>query len=77
MDTKLADVILHIDETVDHQAREEIQDLLRQMDGVMAADSHDEKPHLMVVGYDPDRTNSSDILKSVKDRGLHAELIGL
>jgi len=47
------------------------------MDGVVAADSHEEHPHLMVVGYEPDKTRSIDILAAVKDAGVHAQLVGL
>lgn len=77
MDTKLVDVTLHIDETIDHETREGVQDKLRALSGVMAAASHDERPHLVVVEYDPDQVSSQNILACVKDQGVHAELIGL
>ena len=42
-----------------------------------SADSLDEKPHFMIVGYDPDVINSKDLLLDATRNGLHAELIGL
>jgi hypothetical protein len=77
MNMKLVDVTIHIDENVDHDQRDAVQDRLRSMGGVVAAASHDERPHLMVVEYDPDRIDSQRILSAVRDAGVHAELIGL
>ncbi len=77
MDIKLVDVTVHIDENIDHAARENVADKVRALDGVVAAAAHDEKPHLMVVEYNPEKTNSSAILACVKSAGIHAELIGL
>lgn len=77
MSNSMVDVTIHIDEKVSADARGELQDKLLAMKGVMAAASHDDKPHLMVVEYDPEVVNSSQILSQVKDAGVHAELIGL
>lgn len=77
MSNHMADVTIHIDEDTDHSARERIQDALRELPGVMAASSHDERPHLMVVEYDPERINSRQLLDKVTASGVHAELIGL
>ena len=77
MAEKMVDVTLHIDENTTHEDRESIRDSLLILNGVMAADYHDEKPHLLVIEYDPEIINSSEFVKAVQDRGLHAELIGL
>ena len=76
-DINLADVTVHIDEDVDHETREGIQEQLRGLDGVVAAASHDQRPHLMVVEYDPAKVDSGAILARVQQQGVHAELIGL
>ena len=57
MATQMADIIMHIDENTTHEDRERLRDELLGMDGVMAASYHDEKPHLMVMAYDPDVVN--------------------
>lgn len=77
MSTHMADVTIHIDESTDHSTRERIQDALRELRGVMAASSHDERPHLMVVEYDPKQVDSRKLLDTVTASGVHAELIGL
>ena len=77
MTDKMVDVILHLDENTTHGDRENIRDSLLDLDGVYAAACHDEKPHLVVIEYNPDIINSSELLKVTQDRGLHAELVGL
>jgi len=77
MATQIADVTIHIDETLDRAKLEKLRDSLLGEAGVMAADYHEEKPHLMIVEYDPDRNNSGNLLKVVTTQGVHAELIGL
>jgi hypothetical protein len=76
MDTKLAEVTLHIDEGTTHDERETFRDVLLAMGGVMAAASHDEKPHLMLIEYNPDVINSTEFVNAAKKHGLHAELVG-
>ena len=77
MNSKMADITLHIDENTTHDKREEFRDSLLNLSGVMTADSLDKKPHFMVVGYDPNVINSMDFLADATRNGLHAELIGL
>jgi hypothetical protein len=70
-----AGVTLHVDENTTHDEREGFRDALLGMDGVMAAAYHDEKPHLMVVIYDPGLVKSIEFVNAANNRGLHAELI--
>jgi hypothetical protein len=70
-----AGVTLHIDEDTTHEDRESFRDTLLAMPGVMAAAYHDEKPHLMVVVYDPGQVKSIEFVNAAKNTGLHAELI--
>jgi hypothetical protein len=77
MGTRWAEVTLHIDEDTTHDERENFRDRLLNKGGVMAASCHDERPHLMLIEYDPDAINSMEFLEEAKSCGLHAELIGL
>jgi hypothetical protein len=77
MSTRLAEVTLHIDEDTSHEKREEFRDVLLAIDGVMAAAYHDEKPHLMLIEYNPDAVNSIRFVDAASKQNLHAELIGL
>lgn len=77
MSDLMADVTLHIDENTTHDEREKFRDVLLAMDGVMAAAYHDERPHLILIEYDPRVVNSIEFVNTAKNRGFHAELIGL
>lgn len=70
-----AGVCLHIDENTTHDERENIRDALLNLDGVMAAAYHDERPHLLLIVYDPALIKSIDFVGVAKKHGLHAELI--
>jgi hypothetical protein len=77
MGTRWAEVTLHIDEDTTHDERENFRDLLLHREGVIAASCHDEKPHLMLIEYDPDVINSMEFVREAGRKGLHVELIGL
>lgn len=70
-----AGVTLHIDENTTHEERENFRNALLGMSGVMAAAYHDDRPHLMVIIYDPALVKSIDFVNSAKNLGLHSELI--
>jgi Glu-tRNA(Gln) amidotransferase subunit E-like FAD-binding protein len=71
------DVIIHVDETIDHDKRMEIAGMVRAHAGVAGVTHHDEKPHLMIVKYDPQAVTAHALLDVVLGKGVHAELVGL
>ena len=77
MNIQLADVTVHIDQTLEREERSKIEDVLRAIDGVVSVHNPDDRPHLSVIEYNPDKTSSSAILSAVTSQGVHAELIGL
>ena len=77
MDIPLVDVTLHIDESLDDDHRAQMEDVLRDLEGVVSVHNPYARPHLVVVQYNPDRLKSADILAAVTGQGVHAELIGL
>ena len=76
MSDKIADVVVHIDETLATDELNSLVDAIRGIDGVISAGTHD-RPHLVTVAYNPDNVNSKAILEKVKSQGCHAELIGI
>lgn len=77
MERKMADVMLHLDENTSHDQREALRNKLLELGGVMAAAVHDEKPHLLIIEYDPDALHAQQLIAIANELGLHAELIGL
>jgi hypothetical protein len=73
----LADVTIHVDETLDQAARSKLENDLRLQDGVLGVQVSEKAPHLLVVSYDPTHTAGKAILKAILgEEGLHAETIG-
>lgn len=73
----MADVMIHINESVEHDRRVEIADSIRARAGVMGVAHHDEKPHLLIVEFDPATVHTKDLLQATLDQGVHAQLVGL
>ena len=73
----LADVTLHVDENMDKGTRAKLENDLRSQDGVVSVHLSEQTPHLIVVTYDPDHARSKDVLRTVLQDHLHAELIGI
>jgi hypothetical protein len=76
MTTNISDVIVHIDETLPSNQLKTLEDHIFQIGGVMTACNQEDKPHCILVTYDPDRVKAHDILVKVRNEGVHAELVG-
>ncbi len=69
------DIIIHFTEDLDKQQRNEIEQQLREIDGVIAPRFN--KEHLLVIYYNLNKTTSlflNDFLKSI---GYQTKLVGL
>lgn len=76
-DITLADVTIHIDKDADATVRANVENGLRILNGVISVHMPEDKPHLVVVEYDPEKTSSSHLLTMVKEVAGDAEMIGL
>jgi hypothetical protein len=77
MTTNRSDVIVHIDETLPSDQLKTLEDHIYKIGGVMTATNRDDKPHCILVTYDPEQVKAHDILVKVRSEGVHAELVGL
>jgi len=77
MSTNAVDVLVHIDQTLNHDRLAAVTRAIAAMNGVATAEGHDAKPHLVIVTYDPEKVSSQQILAAVKAQGVNAELVGL
>ncbi|MES9833334.1 MAG: ATP-binding protein [Candidatus Thiodiazotropha sp. LLP2] len=77
MNIDLADVTLHVDETLDTKGLANLEDAFRSRDGVVSVHVDKKRPHLFILEYNPEMVNSKDLLTITQYQGLHAELIGL
>ncbi len=77
MSTDIADVIVHIDETLPVDQLKTLEDHIHEMGGVVSACNRDDQPHLVSITYNPEHVKAHDILEKVESEGFHAELVGL
>lgn len=77
MEIPIADVMVHIDETLFQDALKKLEDAVRQDECVLSASVPAGKLHLMLVAFDPRCTSTKKILARVEKEGVHAELVGL
>ena len=79
MDIHLADVTLHVDEELNQEARDALEDALRQRDGVVSVhfNTNAAHPHLAIIEFNPEKVSSRDLLSILQYQGYHGELVGL
>ena len=77
MDIQLVDVTIHVDKALEATERAGLENKLRDVEGVVSVRNSDERTHLFLVEYNPDKTNSQDLLGVVRGIHGHAELVGL
>jgi hypothetical protein len=77
MNTTLNEVVVHINESVDDATLAELEQGIRLDQGVVSVGRRSNQNHLMVVVYDSAEARASSILHNFRDRGLHAQLIGM
>jgi hypothetical protein len=77
MDIDLADVTIHIDETMDEEGKIKLEEAFRNRAGVVSVHINPDRPHLVIVEYNPKMINSRDLVDIPRFQGLHGELVGL
>ena len=71
------DIVIHIDENLNDDGIHSLERELSDQQGVFCACVPEKTRHLMVVDYDTSSVQPSQILDLVRNRGLHAEMVGL
>jgi hypothetical protein len=77
MSAVLANVMLHIKDTLEHSVIEQIRESLQLKEGVDKVFCHSDKPHLIIVEYDSELVSSLSLLNVIRAHGYRAGLIGL
>ncbi len=77
MDIDLADVTVHIDESLDEEGRRKLEEAFRIRDGVVSVRINPDRPHLVSIEYNPKVIKSRDLVDIPRFQGLRGELVGL
>ena len=75
-DIQLVDVTIHIDRDVSDEIHNQVETSLRRLKDVVSVHMPKDKHHLLIVGYNPDKTNSLVLLALVRELAGRAELVG-
>lgn len=67
------DVVIHVNEFLGPRARHDLEDHMREIDGVIAPRFNDHTPHLMIVAYNSDRIHMGTLLEEVRRQGYTAQ----
>lgn len=73
----LADLLIHVNETLGASEQAFLEEELRKAKGVVAPRFNGKTPHLLLVSYDPEATDSRGLLDRVKSNGYTAQLVGM
>jgi len=68
-------LIVYFEELLDEQLRQNIESFVERLEGVTDAHFNNTLKQLMIVGYDPKRTNSGAILSRIKRQHFNAQLV--
>ncbi|NOQ78617.1 MAG: heavy-metal-associated domain-containing protein [Gammaproteobacteria bacterium] len=76
MSRKSIEIIVHIDETLSKPNITELESLLSKDHGIDKVHVNPTRQHLMLVDYSPESVNMMQVLEYVKNKGVHAQLVG-
>jgi len=77
MNTTLNDVVVNLNESVDETTLDELEQGIRKDQGVVSVGHQANRNHLIMVVYDSEVARASNLLHNFRERGLHAQLIGM
>ena len=71
----ITDMVMHVDDSLGETSRRHVERMLTGQRGVLHAHFNEQRPHLMLVAYDTERTSSFEILANMMGQRLCAERI--
>jgi hypothetical protein len=70
------DMVMHIDNYLGENTRRSIEKAITGTKGVLHAHFNEQRPHLMLVSYDTERTSSFEVLACMTKQQVRAERVG-
>lgn len=74
---EMSDVLIHVNEFIEDAGRFQLEETLRDVEGVIAPRFSPAHNHLMFVAYDPDSTTAAAILGQVREQGFGAQIVAI
>ena len=76
MSRRSIEVVVHIDESLSQPDIADLESSLSEDHGIEKVHINPTRQHLMLIDFSPEDVNSLQVLDYVKNKGVHAELIG-
>ncbi len=76
MSRRNIEIVIHIDESLSTPDISDLEKSLCEDHGIEKVHINPTRQHLMLIDFSPEDVNSSQVLDYVKNKGVHAELIG-
>jgi 3-hydroxy-3-methylglutaryl CoA synthase len=73
----ISDVMIHIKEPLNEEARTALETALQKVEGVVSPRFNPGKEHLLMVAYDTERTSTAALLEKTRTAGYTARLVGM
>jgi hypothetical protein len=75
--SSVSDVMIHINEPLDAEARAALESAMRKVEGVISPGFNPGKAHLLIVTFVPDVIHASTLLERVRASGYSAQLVSM
>jgi len=73
----ISDVMIHINESLSKEARSSLENAMRKVEGVVSPGFNAGKEHLLLIAYNPEKTNAAVLLEKARAEGYTAQLVGM
>ena len=73
----ITDVMIHINESLNREARSSLENAMRKVEGVVSSGFNTDKEHLLLIAYSPEKTNAAVLLEKTLAAGYAAQLVGM
>ena len=73
----ISDVMIHIKESLDDEARSSLESAMQKIEGVVSPRFNAGKDHLLMVAYDTEKTSTAVLLEKTRSAGYTAQLVGM
>ncbi len=73
----ISDVMIHVNESLDEEARISLENVMRKIEGVVSPGFNAGKAHLLVVTYNTETTTTAVMLETVRAAGYTAQAVGM
>ena len=72
----ISDVMIHINESLNEEARASLVDMMRKIEGVISPRFNAGKEHLLMIAFVPEKTTTAVLLEKTRAAGYTAQLVG-